>query len=129
MNALGNNSNKTKIINRSDFNMNKRLSSLVIALTLATSLVPALEVSATTVPKTATTKAVVKAKTVSKIQYGVTTSILNIRTGASTKDSILGKYANKSKIKILGKIGSFYKVSYSGKTGYVSTKYVKLTTK
>ncbi|WP_162523354.1 SH3 domain-containing protein [Clostridium estertheticum] len=111
--------------------MNKRLSSLVIALTLATSVVPALEVSAATVPKTATTKvkAVVKAKTVSKIQYGVTTSILNIRTGASTKDSILGKYANKSKIKILGKTGSFYKVSYSGKTGYVSTKYVKLTTK
>ncbi|MBX4262918.1 SH3 domain-containing protein (plasmid) [Clostridium estertheticum] len=111
--------------------MNKRLSSLVIALTLATSIVPALEVSATTVPKTAVTKvkAVVKAKTVSKIQYGVTTSILNIRTGASTKDSILGKYANKAKIKILGKIGSFYKVSYNGKTGYVSTKYVKLTTK
>ncbi|MBW9173878.1 SH3 domain-containing protein [Clostridium estertheticum] len=111
--------------------MNKRLSSLVIALTLATSLVPALEVSATTVPKTATTKvkAVVKAKTVSKIQYGVTTSVLNVRTGASTKDSILGKYANKSKIKILGKVGSFYKVSYSGKTGYVSANYVKLTTK
>jgi len=111
--------------------MNKTLSSLVIALALATSVVPALAVSATTIPKAATTKvkAVVKSKTVSKIQYGVTTSILNIRTGASTSDSILGKYANKAKIKILGKTGSFYKVSYSDKTGYVSIKYVKLTTK
>ena len=97
---------------------------------MATSVVPTLAVSATTVTKATTkVKAVVKSNTVSKIQYGVTTSILNIRTGASTSDSILGKYANKTKIEILGKIGSFYKVSYSGKTGYVSIKYVKLPTK
>ena len=72
---------------------------------------------------------VVSPKTVYKIQYGVTTSSVNIRNGASTAYSIQGKFANKTKIKILGKAGSFYKVSYSGKTGYVSNQYVKITAK
>ncbi|MBU3098914.1 MULTISPECIES: SH3 domain-containing protein [Clostridium] len=73
--------------------------------------------------------AVVTAQTVSKVQDGVTTSIVNIRTGASTTSSIQGKLANKTKVKIMGKVGSFYKISYSGKTGYVSNQYVKITTK
>ena len=116
--------------------MNKTLSSLVIALALATSVAPTLAVSATTVPKATTkvksvvkTKKVVKTKTVFKIEYGVTTSALNIRAGASAIDVKLGTYAIGTKIEILGKNRSFYKVSYNGKTGYVSIKYVKLTTK
>ncbi|WP_308282418.1 SH3 domain-containing protein [Clostridium estertheticum] len=40
-----------------------------------------------------------------------------------------GKLANKTKIEIMGKVGNFYKISYSGKTGYVSNQYVKITTK
>ncbi|MCB2307770.1 SH3 domain-containing protein [Clostridium estertheticum] len=72
---------------------------------------------------------VVKQPVVAKIQYGVTTSIVNIRAGASTTSSMQGKLANKTEIKILEKKGDFYKVSYSGKTGYVSSKYVKIIAK
>ncbi|APC40862.1 SH3 domain-containing protein [Clostridium estertheticum] len=72
---------------------------------------------------------VVKQPVVSKVQDGVTTSIVNIKTGASTTSSIQGKLANKTKIEIMGKVGNFYKISYSGKIGYVSNQYVKITTK
>ena len=72
---------------------------------------------------------VVKQPVVAKVQYGVTTSIVNIRTGASTTSSIQGKLANKTEIKILEKKDDFYKVSYSGKTGYVSSQYVKIIAK
>ena len=64
-----------------------------------------------------------------KTQYGITTAGVNIRTGGSTAYSIQGTFANATNINILGTIGSFYKVSYGGKTGYVSNQYVKITAK
>jgi len=64
-----------------------------------------------------------------KTQYGVTTSSVSIRTGASTAYSVQGTFANKTNVIILATSGSFYKVSYSGITGYVSNQYVKLTAK
>jgi len=72
---------------------------------------------------------IVAPQTVYKTQYGVTTSIVNIRTGASTANSIQGTFANKTNINIIATCGGFYKVSYSGKTGYVSNQYVKITAK
>ncbi|MPQ32234.1 SH3 domain-containing protein [Clostridium estertheticum] len=86
-------------------------------------------VSSQYVKITAKPAAIVTSQTVSKVQDGVTTSIVNIRTGASITSSIQGKLANKTKVEIMGKVGSFYKISYSGKTGYVSNQYVKITTK
>ena len=65
-----------------------------------------------------------------KTQYGVATGDgISIRTGAGTKYSWQGSFALGTQIKILGTAGSFYKVSYSGITGYVSNQYVKLTGK
>ena len=64
-----------------------------------------------------------------KTQYGVTTSSVSIRTGASDTYSTQGTFANKTNLSILATCGSFYKVSYSGKTGYVSNQYVRITAK
>jgi len=54
---------------------------------------------------------------------------ISIRTGAGTQYSWQGGFALGIKINILGTAGSFYKVSYSGITGYVSNQYVKITSK
>jgi len=71
---------------------------------------------------------VVTPPTVYKIQYGVAIGDgISIRTGAGTQYSWQGSFALGTKINILGTAGSFYKVSYSGITGYVSNQYVKIT--
>jgi|GEM_PF-268245 len=71
-----------------------------------------------------------KPSTVYKNQYGLATGDgISIRTGAGTQYSWQGSFALGTKIKILGTAGSFYKVSYSGITGYVSNQYVKITAK
>jgi len=69
-------------------------------------------------------------KTVYKNQYGIAIGDgISIRTGAGTQYSWQGSFALGTKINILGTAGSFYKVSYSGITGYVSNQYVKITSK
>jgi len=79
---------------------------------------------------TAKPVAIVTPKTVYKNQYGIATGNgISIRTGAGTQYSWQGSFALGTKINILGTAGSFYKVSYSGKTGYVSNQYVKITAK
>jgi len=65
-----------------------------------------------------------------KNQYGITTSSnVSIRTGAGTDYSVQGSLSNGTKVNILGTAGSFYKISYSGKTGFISNQYVKITAK
>jgi len=69
-----------------------------------------------------------------KTQYGVTTSNVSIRTGASISYSIQGTFANNTPITIIAPCGDFYKVSYIGEsyiavTGFVSNHYVKITKK
>jgi len=85
---------------------------------------------AKTVPFAAKPVAVVTPSTVYKTQYGVATGDgISIRTGAGTQYSWQGSFALGTKINILGTAGSFYKVRYSGITGYVSNQYVKITSK
>ncbi|MBZ9637549.1 SH3 domain-containing protein [Clostridium sp. FP1] len=63
-------------------------------------------------------------------QQGVTTgSNLSVRSGAGTNYSILGSMKIGTQISITGKTNNFYKITYGGKTGYVSTQYVKITAK
>jgi cell wall-associated NlpC family hydrolase len=64
--------------------------------------------------------------------YGtVTEGPLNVRTGASSAYSSLGKLSVGTKITVLAvetaSDGKWYKISYKSKTGYVYSKYVKLT--
>ena len=63
-------------------------------------------------------------------QYGVTTtSNLSVRSGAGTNYSILGSIQSGTKIIMTGKTNNFYKITYNGKTGYISAQYVKITAK
>lgn len=50
---------------------------------------------------------------------------LNLRKAAKTSAKVLAVIPNGIKIKNLGKSGNWYKVKYSGKTGYVYGAYVK----
>lgn len=56
-----------------------------------------------------------------------TTSNLNLRKSASTSSSILTTIPNGKEIIYLSTYGSWYKVSYNGIIGYVSSDYVKVT--
>ena len=59
----------------------------------------------------------------SYVRY-VTVDFLNIRTKASASSSILGKYYWKDEVTCTGTSGDWTKVSFEGKRGYVSTKYL-----
>lgn len=54
------------------------------------------------------------------------TSKLNIRSGAGTNYGIVGTLGANTTVNILGQDGSWYKVSYNGVTGYVSSSYIKV---
>ncbi|WP_289682985.1 SH3 domain-containing protein, partial [Romboutsia ilealis] len=60
-------------------------------------------------------------------EKGVTTANLNLREGASTSSKIIITIPKGKTIEIVDKSNSsWYKVKYSGKIGYVSSKYVRL---
>ena len=52
---------------------------------------------------------------------------VRMRSGASTTSSILGVYNTGTKMTITGESGNWYKVSYSGRDGYVNSTYVTTT--
>lgn len=58
-------------------------------------------------------------------QYA-TTANLNLRTGAGTNYKIITVIPKGKQVTLISKHGAWYKVRYSDKTGYVSSKYVKL---
>ena len=54
-----------------------------------------------------------------------TTASLNVRSTASVKGKLLVTIPKGTKVKTDTKVGTWYKVSYKGKTGYVSGAYLK----
>lgn len=52
---------------------------------------------------------------------------LNVRSGASTKTSVIGSLERNAKVTITGEQGNFFKINYKGRTGYVSKDYVKVS--
>ena len=54
-------------------------------------------------------------------------SDVRMRSGPSTTSSILGVYNTGTKMTITGESGNWYKVSYSGRDGYVSKDYMTTT--
>ena len=66
--------------------------------------------------------------TASKSVY-TTTANLNLRKTASTSASILTTIPKGKTVSYLSTSGSWYKVKYGTKTGYVSSKYIKVTKK
>lgn len=61
---------------------------------------------------------------------GMTASIIGssvrMRSGASTSSSIMGTYANGTKMTVTGSVNGWYKVSYNGASGYVSASYMRV---
>jgi len=58
----------------------------------------------------------------------ITTDSLNLRSGASTKNKVLLNIPKGKTVSMVSYGKSWSKVKYSGKTGYVSTKYLKKET-
>lgn len=52
---------------------------------------------------------------------------LNVRSGASTRTSVIGSLGRNAKVTITGEQGNFFKINYKGRTGYVSKDYVSVT--
>ncbi|MCK5129880.1 MAG: SH3 domain-containing protein [Clostridiales bacterium] len=64
-----------------------------------------------------------------KVELSTSSSRLRLRSGASTTSAILGHVPHGATVKVLEKLTSgWMKVEYSGLTGYVSGKYVKVST-
>ena len=56
----------------------------------------------------------------------VTSTALNVRTGPSTNNSIIGKLKRADKVKIGFRKGNWYNIFYGDKGGFVSADYVKV---
>ena len=56
----------------------------------------------------------------------VTTSVLNMRSGPGTENSIVTKLYEGTVAKIIGINNAWFKVQYGGQTGYISPDYVEI---
>ncbi len=56
----------------------------------------------------------------------VTTDNLNVRSGPSSSNSLMGTLKINSTVEILGRNNNWYKIDYNGKEGYVSSSYITL---
>ena len=57
----------------------------------------------------------------------VTADTLNVRSGAGTSYTVLGTLSKGKAVTVTGQNGDWYKISYNGKTAYVSKKYISKT--
>ena len=58
----------------------------------------------------------------------ITATSLRIRSAANTNSTILGYLKQGEKITVLGKANGWAKISYKGKEGYVSLRFVQIST-
>ena len=66
-------------------------------------------------------------ETTGTTKYVNTTSGLNVRSGAGTSYSKLGKLEYKEKVTVLSTSNGWSKINYNGKTGYVDSSYLQST--
>ena len=66
-------------------------------------------------------------ETTGTTKYVNTTSGLNVRSGAGTSYSKLGKLEYKEKVTVLSTTNGWSKINYNGKTGYVDSSYLQNT--
>lgn len=57
----------------------------------------------------------------------VTADTLNVRSGAGTSYTVIGTLSKGKAVTVTGQSGDWYKISYNGKTAYVSKKYINKT--
>ena len=51
---------------------------------------------------------------------------VNVRSGPSTSNNVLGTISNKTNIEVLEKVGNWYKVPFNNNYGYISTSCLSL---
>ena len=56
----------------------------------------------------------------------VTTDNLNVRSGPSTSNDIIGTLNLDDTVEVIGTSGSWYKIDFNGQTGYISATYLSL---
>ena len=66
-------------------------------------------------------------ETTGTTKYVNTTPGLNVRSGAGTSYSKLGKLEYKEKVTVLSTSNGWSKINYNGKTGYVDSSYLQST--
>ena len=57
----------------------------------------------------------------------ITSGTLNVRSGPGTNYSVIGSLKKGAAVTITGSTGAWFSISFSGKTGYVSTQFIKVT--
>ena len=68
-------------------------------------------------------------RAVTKTQTGTTTASVKMRSKSSTKGKVLATLKKGTKVEVIKKESNgWYKIKYKTKTGYVSGKYLKVTT-
>jgi uncharacterized protein YgiM (DUF1202 family) len=55
------------------------------------------------------------------------TTSVNVRSGPGTTYSVIGSAPKGAKYTVTGQSGSWYKIDYSGKTGYISSTYLSVS--
>ena len=114
--------------------MKKRIAFMAIILTIASTQIIFAESgmasasSSVGIVKNASSSISTSATQAYGVKYGVVTiKSLNVRSGAGTKYKRIGAVKLGNKVTMYGKAKAFYKIKYKGKTGYISTSYVKIT--
>ena len=67
----------------------------------------------------------IRAENVQAAEYRTTTTALNMRTGAGTNYKVILAIPAGNQVQVLAKPGTWFQVMYSGKTGYVNSKYLR----
>lgn len=57
----------------------------------------------------------------------VTASVLNVRSGPGTSYSVIFQLSKGTTVTTISKTNGWYKITYNGKTGYVSSTYLTVT--
>ncbi|GAA0699462.1 hypothetical protein GCM10008904_04710 [Paraclostridium ghonii] len=65
-----------------------------------------------------------ESKTVNKTKI-VTVTSLNVRSGPSTSNSVIGSLKQNEKIEVISEGNGWSKIKYNGRDGYVSSSYLK----
>lgn len=64
------------------------------------------------------------AQVVEKVKKYVNVSVLNFRSGPSTKSSIIGTISKERQVEVISTSDGWSKIKYNGKEGYVASNYL-----
>ncbi|MBE6049739.1 MAG: hypothetical protein E7214_03520, partial [Clostridium sp.] len=72
------------------------------------------------------TQSTVNLNVLAEIKLSTSSSVLNVRSSASTSSSIIGTLGSGARVTVLGIEGNWFRINFNGRSGYVSMDYSKL---